>query len=118
MGMEVIRDLAHLAVVAPPTCPESSVRRFAEPFKHEVDRRLVRISAMDPPHHHGRVADLAVCDPAGVVLEVPGGQLRGLAQLAGTLLLGHLTHRFTTLPTLTLLPTVGFERNTVPLGGP
>ena len=118
VSVEVIGDLAHLAVVAPATCPESSVSRFAETFEHEVDRCLVWIDAMHPPDHHGRVADLAVSDPAGLVLEVPRGQLRRLAQLAGTLLLGHLTHRFTTLPTLTLLPTVGFERNTVPLGGP
>ena len=55
----------------------------------EVVRR--RVDAVPAPHHHRRVADLALGDPAHVVLVEPVGDLGGLAEVAvvGLLAVGH-----------------------------
>ena len=44
-----------------------------------------RVDAVPAPHHHRHVADLAVGDPADVVLVVPAREARGLAEVAAAL---------------------------------
>ena len=82
MGVEVIGDLTHDPVEGPSALAEATVRRISQPVEH-VGHSLVRgISAVLAPHHHWGVAHLTVSDPAGVILEVPVGQLGCLAELA------------------------------------
>lgn len=118
MCVEMIGDLTHLAVKAPATLPETGISGLAQAGEHVVDRGLVWIDPVDTPHHHWCVAHFTIRNPADIIFEVPGGQLRSFTELAGSLEFGHWTQRFTTLPILTLVPTTGLERNTVPLGGP
>src|SRR6266567_5231690 len=80
VSVEVVRDIAHVAVH-----PElADLRRgyLAQTLAHVRDVRLRGSRAVEAPHHHRRLADLALGDPADVVLEEPGRQFQGAAQVA------------------------------------
>ena len=82
VGVEVVRDLAHDPVVGPHTLAQDPVGHLAEAGQHVVDVGLGGLVAVLLPHHHRHAAHLAVGHPARVVLVVPLGDPRRLAQLA------------------------------------
>src|SRR5437867_3103574 len=80
VGVEVVGDVAHV-----PVHPELTKLRggdLAQALAHVRDVRLRRRRAVEAPDHHRRLADLALGDPADVVLETPQGQLQGAAEVA------------------------------------
>ena len=89
VGVVVVGDVAH--VVVDVVAVEHRGGDAGELAVHvgEVVRR--RVDAVPAPHDHRRVADLALGDPAHVVLVEPVGDLGGLAQVAavGLLAPGH-----------------------------
>src|SRR5690606_28216792 len=85
VGVEVVGDLAHRAVDRPTVGPEAGGAGFGEAGEHVLHVGRRGLGAVAPPHHHGRVAHLAVGDPAHLVLVVPVGEAGRLAQLAALL---------------------------------
>jgi hypothetical protein len=79
--MPVVGDVAH--VVVDPELAEAGRRHLAEAMVHVGDVTGRGLGPVPPPHHHGHGADLALGDPAHVVLVVPGGEARGAAEIAG-----------------------------------
>src|SRR5262249_12952436 len=78
--VEVIGDVAHVTVH--PEFAELRRGDLAQPLAHVRDVRVRRGRAVEAPDDHRRLADLAFGDPADVVLEEPGRQLQGAAQVA------------------------------------
>lgn len=117
MGVEVIRDLAHDAVVVPPVLAEATGGGFAEASKHVVDFVILRFSPVLAPDHHRRVADFAVGHPANLVFVVPMGQPGRLAELA-TPFGAHWVLRVTVEPCATVVPAPGDSEETRPFDGP
>ena len=83
-------------------------------MRHNRTLALLRggLDAVRPPDHHRRVADLAVGDPADLVVEVPLRQLSRLAELADPL--GHQQLRVTVEFTATVVPDAGLTDLIVP----
>lgn len=79
--MEVVRNLPHV-VVDDPAVTESIRRRVGETGQHVVPVLSWRVHAVPTPHHHRGLADLALGDPADVVLVEPRRYPFRLAQLA------------------------------------
>ena len=88
MAVEVVGDLAHDPVVGPAAGAEDLVGHPAELGPHVVEIGLGGFGAVVAPDDHGDVADLAVGDPADVVLVVPGGEAGRLAQFADRVRVG------------------------------
>ena len=78
--MEVIGDLSHHLVDGEAAVPETSGRDRSQLSDHVVEDVVRRFDAVLLPHDHRDVADLAVGDPAHVVLVVPRRDARRLAQ--------------------------------------
>src|SRR5437870_4015065 len=76
----VVGDVAHVTVH--PELAEPRRGDLAQSLAHVGDVRLGRRGAVKPPDHHGRLADLALGDPADLVLEEPGRELQGPAEIA------------------------------------
>ena len=77
--MPVVGDVAAMAVDDP--AREMLGRGALEGGRHVRDLVGRRIDAVPPPHHHRHVAELAVGDPAHVVLVMPLRKAGGLAQV-------------------------------------
>src|SRR5690348_13036009 len=81
VGVVVVGDVAHVIV---------DVALAAEHAGGDLPQQGVHVAlvlggwlgAVVAPHHHGHVADVALRDPADVVLVVPGRDLRRPAQVA------------------------------------
>lgn len=76
----VVRDVPH--VVVDVELAELRRRDRAETLVHVPEMVFGRLHAVESPHDHRRLADVALGDPADVVLVVPGRDLRGPAQVA------------------------------------
>src|SRR5262249_29658389 len=80
VGVEVIGDVAHVPI--DPEFAELGGGHLAQALAHVRDVRFRRLGAMEAPHDHRRLADLALGDPADVVFEEPWRQLQGAAEIA------------------------------------
>src|SRR5690606_7906656 len=78
VGVPVVGDVAH--VVVDVVAVEDTVGHLGQPPRHVVAVLVGDVGAVPAPHHHGRRADLAVGDPAHVVLVIPGGDALGPAE--------------------------------------
>src|SRR5579872_7401399 len=81
----VVRDVAHVVVDVVASDAEPLVGDRAECGEQPVADLRRRSGGMDAPDHHRHLAQLAVRDPAVLVLVVPPRPPRGLAQLAAVL---------------------------------
>src|SRR5262245_63256991 len=78
--MKVIGDVAHVTI--DPELAELSGRDLGEAGVHVGHVRGGRRDAVKAPHHHRCLADLALGNPADVVLEEPGRELQSPAEIA------------------------------------
>ena len=82
MGVEVVRDLTHDGVDVEPVGPEALGANPLELVEHVGPLIFGRLGAVLLPHDHRHITDLAIGDPAHVVLVVPRRDARRLAELA------------------------------------
>lgn len=82
MGVKMLRNLTHRSVDLVAARSESFRSSFLQALQHVRHLGFGRLSPMASPHNHWDIADLAIGDPATLVLEVPLGHPRGFAQLA------------------------------------
>ena len=79
----VVRDVAHVVVDVVLERRSASATTSARRVVHVRQRLGRRVGAVDPPDDHRDGADLALRDPAHVVLVEPLGDPRRLAEIAG-----------------------------------
>ena len=80
MGVIVVGDVPH--VIVQPELPEPGRRDLGEARAHVGEVLLGRSDAVEAPDHHGCVADVALGNPADVVLVVPRRDAGGAAEVA------------------------------------
>src|SRR3989338_2974158 len=80
MRVVVIGDVAHVSVH--PELAELRRGDFPQSLPHVRDVRGGRLGAVVAPDDHGHLADLALGDPADLVLPVPGADPRSPAEVA------------------------------------
>src|SRR2546428_664775 len=80
VGVPVVRDVPH--VVVHPELPELLRGDFRQTLAHVRDVLVGGRGPVIPPDHHGHLADLALRDPADLVLVIPRGDPRGTAEIA------------------------------------
>src|SRR5882724_899321 len=78
--VEVVGDVAHVTVH--PELAEPCRGDLAQFLAHVRHVSFGRRGAVEAPHDHWRLADLALGDPADVVLEEPRRHLQSLAKVA------------------------------------
>ncbi len=117
MCMKVIWNLTHHPVKGPTTFTESLISSMAEMVEHVLEVCFGRIDSVLAPNDHRCVTNLAVGDPANLVVEVPFGQLGRFAQLAD-LARHHLRFTVTVDPAATVDPRPGRVEITRPDVGP
>jgi hypothetical protein len=78
--MEVVGDIAHVAV--DPELAETLGGHLAKPGVHVTELLVGRLGTVRAPDDHRHLADVALGDPADLVLVIPGGDARGLAEIA------------------------------------
>ncbi len=81
VGVVVVGDVAHV-VVDVALAAENAGGDLAQQRVHVGHVLGGRLGAVVAPHHHGHVADVALGDPADVVLVVPGRDPGRPAQVA------------------------------------
>src|SRR5262249_4688076 len=81
VGVEVIGDVPHV-VVDVVLDGQLLGRDLAQAVEHVLEVGGGRLAAVLPPHDHRDRADLALGDPADLVLVVPGGDPGRLTEIA------------------------------------
>jgi hypothetical protein len=82
VGVKVVRNLAHVGVERPVALPENLVCNTAKAREHQLELLRRGFDTMASPYDHRDPADLALGDPADLVLVVPGRKRCGLTQIA------------------------------------
>ena len=83
MGVEVVGDLAHVAIDEPADVrAEALLRRGGQHRQHVAKRGVIGIDAVGAPHNHRHAARLALRYPTDVVRSVLTGEGHGLTQVA------------------------------------
>jgi hypothetical protein len=80
--VEVVRDLTHVGVERPVALAKDLVCNPAEVREHRLELLRRWLDPVASPYNHRDPADLALGDPADLVLVVPGRERRGLTQVA------------------------------------
>ncbi len=118
MGVVVVGDVAHVIVKGPLPRTQLAVGDVGEPVAKPLAHVTGWGGVVHAPDHHGHEADLAVTDPAVVVLEVARRDDGGLAEIAV-----HCTFKMIVDFHLTIVPAAGtseitFVHFVVPALGP
>src|SRR5262245_55299969 len=79
--MEVVRNVTH--VVVDPELPDTHGGDFTQLGVHVTQVVLRRCGAVEAPHHHRGLTDLALGDPADLVLVKPGRDPLRPTEVAG-----------------------------------